>query len=259
MKILVLDVETAPMQALIWALWDQNVALNQLKTDRHLMSFAAKWYGDPPSKVIYMDQRDAKNIEDDSKLLKKLWDLINESDVLLTQNGRSFDEKIINARFVINGLPPPSSTKHIDTKRIATKRFGFISNKLEYMTEKLNKKFKKLKHKKYPGMELWSECLKGNKAAWNEMKLYNIHDVLALEELYRDHLQPWDNTINVNVYHDTTDTVCMCGSTKFIRNGFAYTSQGKFQRYACAKCNAEVRNKKSVFSKEKKKSLKVKV
>lgn len=59
------------------------------------------------------------------------------------------------------------------------------------MTDKFCKKYKKLKHKKFPGHELWKECLKGNKEAWNEMRKYNIHDVLATEELYNV-LKQWD-------------------------------------------------------------------
>lgn len=203
-----------------------------------------------------MDQRNVKNVEDDVKLVKKLRDLLDEADVILTQNGQSFDSKIINARIVIHGIKPPSSYRHIDTYKIASRKFGFISKKLEYMTTKLNKKYKKLSHKKFPGMDLWTECLKGNIQAWNEMKVYNIHDILSLEELYRDHLQPWDNSININVYNDVESLICMCGSTDFAKNGFAYTSTGKYQRHSCKKCGAEVRNKDNLLSKEKRKSLK---
>ena len=49
---------------------------------------------------------------------------------------------------------------------IAKECFGFTSNKLEYMTDKLCKKYKKLKHGKYAGFELWKECLHGNMDAW---------------------------------------------------------------------------------------------
>ncbi len=40
--------------------------------------------------------------------------------------------------------------------------------------DELNKKYKKLKHDKYPGFELWKAILDGDKQAWIEMKKYCI-------------------------------------------------------------------------------------
>lgn len=96
--------------------------------------------------------------------------MLDEADIVITQNGRKFDQKKLNARFILNGFKPPSSYKHIDTLVIARKHFGFTSNKLKYMTDKLCTKYKKLDHSKFPGMELWRECLKGNSEAWTEME-----------------------------------------------------------------------------------------
>lgn len=255
-KILLLDIETAPVLAYVWGLWDQTVSLNQIKSDWHLLSWAAKWAGDPASKTMYQDQRNADNIEDDTKILKGLWKLLDESDVIVTQNGRSFDEKKINARFIMNGFQPPSSFKHVDTLQIAKKHFGFTSNKLEYMSDKLCTQYKKLKHKKFPGFELWAECLKGNLEAWNEMEKYNRHDVLALEELYNK-LSPWGSGVNPNLYTEGTDVICRCGSQDFKKNGYFYSNIGKFQRYKCLKCGAETRDRINLFSKEKRNTLRV--
>jgi hypothetical protein len=153
-------------------------------------------------------------------------------------------------------MKPTSSYKHIDTKIIASKHFGFTSNKLEYMTDKLCVKYKKLKHKEFPGHEMWTECLAGNPKAWAAMKTYNKYDVLSLEELYHI-LIPWDNSINFNLYHDEVDHVCKCGSTTFARNGFYYTSAGKYQKHKCKQCGAEIRDKLNLFSKKKRDSLKI--
>lgn len=254
-KVLLLDIETAPMLGYVWSLWENNVALNQLKSDWYILAWAAKWLDDPASKIIYKDQRAAKNIEDDKNLLKGIWKLMDEADIIVTQNGKAFDEKKLNARFILNGFPPPSSYKHVDTKRIASKKFGFTSNKLEYMTEKLCKRYKKSKHKKFPGFELWTECLKGNKEAWKEMEHYNKYDVLSLEELYKK-FRPWDNSINYNLYtDDNSPTVCSCGSTKFKKNGYKYTSVGKYQRYKCVQCGSESRDRSNLLSKDKRSSL----
>ena len=253
-KILLLDVETAPILAHVWGLWDQTVALNQIKSDWYILSWSAKWLGTTANKVMYADSRNNKNLEDDSKLIAGIWKLLDEADIVITQNGKAFDHKKLNARFIIKGFKPPSTFKYIDTLQLAKKHFAFTSNKLEYMSDKLCKKYKKLKHEKFSGFEMWRECLAGNQAAWKEMEKYNKYDVLALEELYTK-LIPWDNSINFNLYHDGTENVCTCGSTKFTRNGHAYTSLGKFQKYTCSECGSEQRSRVNVFSEDKKKSL----
>lgn len=253
-RILILDIETAPLVAHVWGLWENNVALNQIVSDWHVMSWSAKWLDE--KKVMYMDQRNAKDVTDDKKILEGIWKLIDEADVVVGQNQRAFDLKKLNARFILNGMRPPSSYRTVDTKVLASRKFKFSSNKLEYMTERLNKKYKKLKHNKFPGHSLWTECLKGNKAAWREMEVYNKHDVLATEELYKI-LAPWDVTIDMNVYHGREDNLCQsCGSHKLKKNGYRYTNTGKFQRYVCDDCGSENKGATNLLSKEKKTSLK---
>lgn len=252
-KILALDIETSPIVSYTWGLFDQNVALNQIKEDWSVLAWCAKWVGS--KKIIYADNRKAENVRDDKDILKKVWALLDEADIVLTQNGKSFDIKKLNARFIINGMQPPSSFKQIDTLRLAKKIFGFTSNKLEYMSSMLGLKHKKLKVKKFPGFDLWAECLKGNLEAWKEMERYNKADVRALEELYKK-LIPWETSINFNLYSRDNVTRCTCGSTNFIKNGFFYSAAGKFQRYRCSDCGAEIRDKENLFPKDKKKALK---
>lgn len=255
-KVLVFDIETAPMLGYVWGLWENNVALNQIYTDWFVLSWSAKWLGDPASKIMYMDQRHAKNIEDDKQILSGIWKLLDEADVVITQNGKAFDQKKLNARFVLQGFQPPSSYKHIDVMLIAKKHFAFTSNRLEYMTDKLCKKYKKLKPTKFPGFEMWKACMSGNREAWNEMQKYNKHDVLALEELYTK-LVPWDGSVNFNLYTDDATNTCKCGSTKFENRGYRYTATGKFHRFKCKECGAETRGRVNLFSSEKKASLRV--
>ena len=123
------------------------------------------------------------------------------------------------------------------------------------MTDKLCVKYKKIKHTKFPGHEMWTECLKGNINAWREMEKYNKYDVLALEELFGI-MAPWDSSINFNLYHNDDEHICKCGSKKHNKNGFYYTNMGKFQKYRCTHCGAETRDRRNLFSKEKKNSLK---
>lgn len=257
-KILLLDIETAPILASVWNIWNINVGLNQIERDSFILSWAAKWLDASDSEVMYMDQSGKKDIEDDKQILVKLRNLLDECDVLITQNGKKFDEKRINTRLIVHGIKRPSGYQHVDTLQIARSKFGFTSNSLEFLCKKLDVKYKKKKHKKFPGQELWTECLKGNKAAWKEMEEYNKYDVLALQGVFKK-FEPWVNPINYNIYRDDHVTVCGCGSQDMKKKGFQYTSVGKFQRYMCLSCGAQFKDRVNLLSKEKRKSLKVKV
>lgn len=253
-KILFLDCETAPVLAHVLGPLRPNGRAKPINRDWHVISWAAKWLG--TDKILYQDQRHAKNVEDDKKLLAPIWQLIDEADILITQNGKRFDLKKLNARFLLNGYKPPSPVRHIDTLIIARKHFAFTSNKLEYLSEKINKTHKKSTHAKFHGFELWKECLAGNIEAWRELERYNKQDILALEELYT-HLYPWDNSINFNVYTpEDAPKVCHCGSIQFKRKGFQFSNNAKFQRYKCVSCGAHFISKVNLLSKDKRRALK---
>ena len=251
-KILFFDIETSPILGYVWSIWNQNIGLNQINQDWHILSFAAKWRGS--SKIIYFDQRGEKSISNDKSLCEKLWKLIDEADVVVTQNGDKFDIKKINSRFVIHGLKPPSSFKSIDTVKIARNKFGFTSNKLEYLSSALGLKEKKSKHSEFPGFDLWLECLKGNKKAWKEMEKYNIQDVLALERLW-EKLDPWAKTVNATLYNKDLSFSCICGSKEYILNGLQYKSTGIFKRYKCKKCGKAYEGATNLINKKDKKKL----
>lgn len=252
--ILFADIETTPILAHVWGIWQQNVALNQIERDWSILSFAAKWKGDDA--VIYHDTSKAKSFNDDRRLLYELWKLLDKADVVVTQNGIKFDKKKIFARFAIHDMQPPSTFRMIDTLKIAKKTFGFTSNRLEYLADKLNIEYKKLKHEEFAGFELWRQCIAGNPAAWRAMKKYNTHDVLSLEELY-NRLLPWDDSISFDVYHPDGEYACKCGSDDIAKRGYYYTNVGKYQRYVCRDCGTWTRGRTNLFDAETRKKLRV--
>lgn len=254
-KVLTLDIETKPLEGYFWAMYNNNLSLSQMLEDWYILSWAAKWGHE--DRVIYQDKSGTWDDASDKDLLQDIWSLLDEADFIVTQNGIRFDQKKLNARFILNGMKKPSSYRHIDTLKIAKETFGFTSNKLEYMTDKLCKKYKKLKHKNFPGQELWNECLKGNGEAWDEMEEYNIHDVLSTEELYTI-IAPWYKKLpNFNLYYDDLETRCSaCGGVEFVHNGYDYTNLSKFDRFQCTGCGHEHTNRVNLLSKEKRQSLK---
>lgn len=250
--ILIYDIETTPLQTYTWGIYEQHIALNQIVKDWHLLSFAAKWVGEKG--ILYADQRKAKDMSDDRDLVEKLWSLLDKADIVITQNGKAFDQKKVYARFLYHGMTPPSPSKHIDTKQIAKKHFGFTSNSLAYLAEKLGVT-KKSHHPKFPGLELWKECLLGNPAAWAEMQKYNIQDVLTLEGVYNK-LRAWDTSVNITL----NGTGCRsCGGFNLIARGYTYTTAGKRRRLQCTDCGSWTQSSKNLLSKEESSEIKRKI
>lgn len=254
-KVLIFDIETSPLIASVWGIKDiQNIGLEQIKEDWSIIAFAAKWLGDSPNEIIYYDVRKQRNLRDDKRLVQKLLKLMDQADIIVGQNSDQFDIKKVNARCIINKLKKPSSYRTLDTVKIARRKFGFTSNKLEYLSKTLNTTYKKLSHGKFPGMKLWNECLARNNDAWNEMELYNKHDVLATEELFQK-LSPWDNSINFNTYSDDGASCSSCGKEEFVKNGYHYTNLGKYQRWRCLSCRAEMRDRHNLIPTKRQRSL----
>jgi hypothetical protein len=235
-KVLIVDIETAPILAEVWDIWDQNVGLNQIVKDWSILSWSASWLDE--NKIHYRDTGNQKDVRDDSKILLPLWKLLDQAEIVVGQNSVRFDVPKIRARFAYNNIKdrkPPSDFRQQDTMRMAKKYFSLTSFKLEYMAKFFGLKTQKMVHRKFVGHELWRECLKGNKKAWAEMRKYNPVDVKATKELYKV-LLPYDKSINFNVYNPHAENKCSCGSFVIQKRGFAYTNAGKFQQYWCYDC-----------------------
>ncbi len=252
-RIKTLDIETSPIVAYVWSLWKVNIGLNHIVEEWSILSYCVKDLGN--KKVRYEDTSDKANPRDDYDLLVKLRAELVDCDMIIAQNGKAFDLKKINARFIEQGLAPVAPIKVIDTMLIAKDVAKFTSNRLEWLSKHLTDT-PKYAHNKFPGMELWSECLKGNRKAWREMKKYNCIDVPATEELYLK-LRPYmQGHPNVAAYYDDDKIRCpRCGSTHVTDVGQAYTQTGEYTRYQCGDCGGFARSRYTQNSKAKRLSL----
>jgi hypothetical protein len=248
-RILLIDIETAPILAHVWKIWDENIGLNQIKSHSHLLSFAAKWLDG--NEIFYEDQSGRKNIEDDTQLLKSIWKLLDEADIVIVQNGVAFDIPTIKARMMAKGIPPPSPFRTIDTLTQARKHFKFTSNKLEFLAEVMGCRVRKDKHKEFPGFDLWRECLSGNQKAWRDMRKYNIDDILVLQDVYLK-MRPWiDSHPNVGIFFDSDRPLCPKCANTVERRGTRYTNAGHYQQYHCNKCGGYSRGRTLLDSNKK--------
>lgn len=229
MRILFLDLETTPINAYTWGLWQQNVAINQIVDSTEVMCFGARWYGS--KKVIFRStHHDGKK-----KMLEDLHALMEEADAICGWNSAAFDHKHIKREFLEADMLPPSPAKDIDLMRVVKSQFKFPSNKLDYVAQKLGVG-QKVKHS---GFDLWIQCMAGQEKAWREMKKYQIQDVNLLIDLY-EKLKPWMKSVhhpNASLYSDGPKDGCVvCGSENLQRRGFEKTNAGVYQRWQCQKC-----------------------
>lgn len=236
MKILALDIETAPNLVHVWGLWQQNVGLPQIIDSGYVLSCAAKWIGEDDIK-FFSGFHDGHK-----KMLKQIHKLIDEADAVVHFNGTKFDIPTLNKEFLLYDLAPPSPVKEIDLLKTARSRFRFPSNKLDYIANALDVG-QKIKH---IGHELWVRCMNNDPEAWQMMKDYNIQDVVLLEKVYYK-LLPWiKGHANYGLHVDNALVCPNCGGNHYHSRGYQYTSTCKYQRYQCVGCKTWFRSTKNI-------------
>lgn len=252
LKIITLDIETSPIIAYTWGTFKQFIGLDQIIRDWTILSFCAKTLGS--KEIRYHDVSDNEDYYDDHAIIVALWHELDQADIVVTQNGKRFDHKKINARFLAYGMPPPSPYKMVDTLIESRNVAALTSHKLEWMAQALTDQ-RKLSHGSFPGFKLWAACLSGNRKAWAEMRKYNPQDVIATEAVYL-RLRPWIvGHPNVAAYDDDETQRCpKCGSHHLSKRGFTFTQTGKYQRLQC-ECGAWTRSRYTLNTTGKRKSL----
>lgn len=234
MRVLHVDLETAPNIAHVWQLWDVNVSLNQLIVPSYILCWAAKWDGerDVHFARVRHDARGGVVPASRRVMLERIHALLSQADAVVTYNGARFDLPKLRGEFIAAGLDPPAPFKSIDLF-LTARRLGYPSSKLAYVAQALGVG-SKVKHE---GHDLWKACMADDEAAWGRMRRYNEGDVRLQERVYH-RLRPWiAGHPNAGLYVDGDDPVCpRCASKRLQRRGFAAKNERKFQRFQCSGC-----------------------
>lgn len=246
-KMLVFDIENAPFLTWNWGLWQQNAI--DVEQDWYLLSFAYAWYDLRTDRIgktdfvsIFQDPSFKPDTTNDHWVIERLWRLLDEADIVIGQNSKSFDVKKFNARAIIHGYRPPQPFQQIDTKRAASEVGNFGSNSLKHLARQLEISLKEENR----GWPLWRECMRGEKKAWKEMESYNRADVVATAELY-SRLRPWMTARqhpNLGLYIAANGKVCTnCankekeeGGKGFQYRGYKVTNASRFPQVLCLNC-----------------------
>jgi len=247
-KILLFDIETAPMEVYVWTTsYKQFIPHTNIIKDEngeekswYVLSWAAKWLYDENVISDIVTPKETKT-RDDKRILKSIWKLLDEAEIVIGHNGDRFDLRKLNARFIDNDIKPPSPFKTVDTLKVARREFAFVSNKQDYLTKHF-----KLEQKLSTNFQLWVDCIHGDQEQLNKMEEYNRHDVMGLEEVYLK-LRPYiKNHPNLGVLVDA-DVCPNCACEFLDETGTEYfTSANKFPVYRCQGCNTPyIRHKKN--------------
>jgi hypothetical protein len=234
MKVLFLDIETAPNLGYIWGKYEQNVL--SYERERYMLCFSYLWAGESETKVVaQIDFKTAfkKDKFDDTRVLKECWKLLDEADVVIGHNVRAFDIKMIQGFFFQHGILPPSPYQTIDTLMVARKHFKLNSNSLKDLANLLG-----MEAKKDPGgFSTWLGCMAGDEAAWATMIDYARRDTELLEPLY-ERMLPWI-TAHPTMTMGAEGMVCpKCGSDDLMKRGVRRTKVSEFQTWCCGDCGS---------------------
>lgn len=237
MRILLLDIETAPLTVYCWGLREQDISLDQIKDTSYVLCWSAKWLGN--DEILF--ERTTRKGASSKVMITRIHQLLSQADVVITFNGVKFDLPTLNKEFILHGLNQPAPYLNLDLLRTARQKFRFASNKLDHLSRELGISTKV----KHSGFMMWVKCMDMDPAAWEEMTSYNKQDVVVLEALYHQ-LLPWvKSQVNHSIYE--SKAVCpTCGGQEHQRRGYAYTHAGKYARYQCKGCHGWFRGSLSV-------------
>ena len=231
LKILLLDIETSLAKVYTYGLWDQNISIANIIEHPRMIAYTAKWLG--KNKVYAYSEYHQSRTE----MLKSIHELLDEADLVVGWNSRNFDTKWINSEFMVEKMLPPSPYKQLDLMQETKRNARFLSNKLDYISERL------LEDNKidYNMAKMWIKVNDPNtteaerKKEWNAMMKYAKKDTILLEPLFND-LRPWLRLPHP-VQHGE-DKCRTCGSEDLEKRGLAKTLNGSYQRYQCRSCGS---------------------
>lgn len=225
-RVILIDIETSPLEIYAWGRYEQNAL--RVRHDWQLLSFAYKELGKAGTRCIARPDFKDKT---DRSLTAAAWRVFNEADVIIGHNIDKFDNRKLRAKFVEHGLAPPRTYRTIDTLKIARGQFAFSSNKLGDLAETLRLGAKL----RTGGIELWFDCMAGDKKAWERMRRYNVQDVVLLERVY-ERLKAWYPSHPNLALYENRPGCPVCSSLKVQRRGVHVLKTRKMPRFHCQAC-----------------------
>jgi hypothetical protein len=238
-RILLLDIETSLMKFYGFSPKVEYIPHEMMIQDWSVLCWGAKWLFEP--EILGQSVTPQESIvRDDRSILRGMWELIDEADIVVTQNGIQFDLKKLNSRFLMAGYNPPSPYMNVDTLKVSREEFGWSYNRLDFLGMKFG-------IGKKSDMEIndWIQCSEGSQEHLTKMFEYCKRDVAPLLEDVYLHMLPWmKHHPNLGLYTDHDADVCPKCESQNLKWGETYpTPQGLWIGFRCQSCGAVGRGK----------------
>ena len=232
-KILIYDIETGRIPAMVWWSGKQYVSADQLREEPKIITIAYKWLGEDDITVLTWDK-----FESDKSMLEKFLPEYNKADMVIGQNNDSFDNRWINARAMKYGLDINVFVRSFDIMKETKRLFRLPSYSMKYITKFLGIE-EKLEHE---GIKMWDKIQFGTPEEKKEylakMVEYNRQDIVATEDMYLSLRKYMGHKVHFGVLMGDEKFTCPNCGTKDIKLGkTTVTPAGTVQRIM--KCNQD--------------------
>lgn len=230
--ILVVDMERLCGLARIWDQKTSFVPYSNFVRHPSTLCFAAKWYGQRTTEFHAA-------WDDHHAMVQRSWELYDQADIVVTYNGRRFDNEHFRGDWLKAGLPLPKPWRDVDL--YLANKFGFTSRSLQHLCETLGLDVKAGKY----SMDMAEACMAGDTKAQATMRRYNVGDVRITEQAYdrlRGYLPGHPHVVKVT---DPSELTCNeCGSSDLHNNGTVTGPSGRiaYPLYRCGECGANVKD-----------------
>lgn len=229
-RILILDIERLPGLARIWDQKTNFVPVSQWTRVPALLCFAAKWYSD---KTVTEFHAAWDNPE---AMVQRSWELYDQADIVVTYNGRAFDNKHLRSEWLLAGMSPPSPWKDVDLYHVNRSSFGFESRSLSHLCHRLG-----IEGKTAGGYDAITaeKAMEGDTKAQAAMKRYNAQDV-RITQLCYDRIRPYLHGHPHNPRSTDAKACNACWSERLEVVGTTMAQQIVYQLLRCEDCGANV-------------------
>lgn len=178
-KILIYDIETCRVPAMVWWAGKQYIHSRQLTEEPRIITVAWKWLGEDEVSYLTWDKEHS-----DRKLMEEFLKVYNDADMVVGQNNDNFDNRWINARAMKYGLEVNTHVKSMDIMKQSKRLFRVAGYSMAYLAQ-----FSNVTHKQgHEGMIMWDKIQFGTPEEQEEylqkMVDYNVGDIVTTEELY---------------------------------------------------------------------------
>lgn len=237
-KLITLDIETSARVGLFFGN-TYNASIAKVVQEMYIFGFSWKPIGKKVQSCYIWDfplyKKEPRN---DIEVVKKWIEVVNDADVVIGHNSRSFDDKVMMGRVISHRLPAPMPFATVDTKADLKKVSRNDSNKLNDLATNWGYGQKN----DTGGIDLWWDCMCGDKKAQKKMVKYCEQDVKLTEQVYL-HERPYIKHPALNVLENRPESCPKCGSNKIHSNNasnFKITSTKLYRYYRCGDCRAPV-------------------